>query len=118
MAKPTSHQTINLAQFSKPRPAIIARQTRAPSGATIHTAGVLNGAFAIFLFRIIKMPMHTNTKANKVPILVISPTTLSGINAANKETKTKNTHCDLYGVRCLGCTSENTEGTSPSLDMV
>jgi hypothetical protein len=28
-------------------------------------------------------------------MLVMSPTTLSGINAANNETNTKNIHCDL-----------------------
>ena len=62
----------------------------------------------------IQTPMHTRMNANRVPMLVISPTMSSGRNAAKSAVKTKNTMFDFHGVRYLGCTSEKTAGTSPS----
>ena len=47
----------------------------------------------------IQTPAHTNMKAKSVPMLVISPDTSAGTNAANKPVKTKNSMFDLYGVR-------------------
>lgn len=63
------------------------------------TKGVLKarGASGIFTRKIIT-PTQTNIKANNVPILVISPTTLPGTNAANKLTNTANSMLDLKGV--------------------
>src|ERR1051325_11748987 len=54
----------------------------------------------------IQTPMHTRMNANSVPMLVISPTTSSGMKAANSPVNTKNSMFDLYGVRYFGCTSE------------
>ena len=48
--------------------------------------------------RMIQTPAHTRMNANSVPMLVISPTMLSGKNAANTAVKTKNSQFDLYGV--------------------
>ncbi len=51
--------------------------------------------------------------AKSVPMLVISPTMLSGRNAANNDVKTKNSMFDLYGVRKRGCTSAKTGRDEP-----
>ena len=52
--------------------------------------------------------------ANKVPMLVISPTTSPGMKAANAPVNTKKRRFDFHGVRYFGWMSENTFGTSPS----
>src|SRR2546430_2673499 len=62
----------------------------------------------------IQTPAQTSMKAKSVPMLVISPETSAGINAANKPVKMKNNMFDLYGVLYRGCTSEKILGTSPS----
>src|SRR4030095_4507697 len=110
----TSHPS-NLAQFVHPRPKIMAVQTRMPKIDTTGTEGTLNclgisGCFTL----IIHTPAQTRMNANKVPILVISPTTSAGMNPANKADITKNIMLDLYGVLNFGCTSEKTFGTKPS----
>src|SRR6478752_2082639 len=64
--------------------------------------------------RMIQTPMQTRMNANSVPMLVISPTTSSGMNAANKDVNTKNSQLDLCGVLNVGCACENTGGTRPS----
>ena len=64
--------------------------------------------------RMIQTPAQTSMNANSVPMLVISPTMLSGMNAANSAVNTKNSMFDLYGVWYFGCTSEKTFGTRPS----
>ena len=46
----------------------------------------------------IQTPAHTSMNANSVPMLVISPTMLSGRNAANSAVNTKNSMFDFYGV--------------------
>jgi len=46
-------------------------------------------------------------KANKVPILVISPTTRAGTNAANKLTKSMNSRLFLPEFAFFGFTVEN-----------
>src|SRR5207248_10994949 len=48
------------------------------------------------------------------PMLVISPTTSSGMNAAKIPVNTKKSTLDLYGVLNLRCTSEKIFGTRPS----
>src|SRR5688572_16913306 len=80
------------------------------------TIGVLNalGKSGIFL-RITHTPIHTKMNANNVPILVISPTTLAGTNAANKLTKSMNNKLFFAGVCVLGLTAENILGIKPSL---
>ena len=57
------------------------------------------------------------TKANSVPMLVISPTTESGRNAENGVTNSMNKRFERHGVRNFGWMSENTLGTRPSRDM-
>ena len=52
--------------------------------------------------------------ANNVPMLVISPETSAGTNAANSPVNTKMIMLDLCGVLNFGCTCANTGGTSPS----
>ena len=44
---------------------------------------------------IIQTPAHTRMNANRVPMLVISPTTSSGMNAAKMPVKTKKSAFDL-----------------------
>ncbi len=83
-------------QFSHPNPKIINPQVIIPRIGTKGTHGVLNGLGSSGLdLRITMIPAHTRTKANKVPILVISPATWPGINAANAPTKARNSQFDL-----------------------
>src|SRR5690554_6684642 len=109
-------QTINLIQVSKGKNTIINRQTNTPSTGIKGTSGTRKalGAFGI-VFRSTNTPRQTNINANKVPILVISPTTLPGTKAANKLMNTKKNKFDLKGVLSLECKVENNLGTSPSL---
>ncbi len=78
--------------------------------------GVLNalGAFGI-CFLNTNTPIQTRINANKVPMLVISPTILAGIKAAKRLTNNKEKHIAFAGVLNFGCTSENTLGIKPSL---
>ena len=61
---------------------------------------------------------QTNTKANKVPMLVRSPATLPGIKAEKVPTNTNRIKFDLYGVLYFLWRSENAFGNRPSVDMV
>jgi hypothetical protein len=56
------------------------KQVTIPNIGTRGTKGVLNdlGSSGIFT-RITHIPAHTSIKANKVPMLVISPTTRAGV---------------------------------------
>src|SRR6476620_8637981 len=86
-----------------------------PSVETIGTAGTRNarsksGREA----RRIQTPAQTSMNANSVPILVISPTMSSGMNAPKTPVNKKKRMFDLYGVLNFGCTSEKVFGTSPS----
>lgn len=96
-------QTINRIHVSPGRKTIINKQVAIPNTGTTGTNGVLNalGASGIF-FRKTKTPIQTKMNANSVPILVISPTTLAGTNAANKLTKTRNSKLLFAGVLNLG----------------
>ncbi len=90
------NQTIKRAQFVQPKPKIIALQTIIPRMGTRGTSGVVNCLFISgFFTRKIHTPAQTSIKANKVPILVISPTISPGTKAANKPTNTKNIQFDL-----------------------
>ena len=113
------NHTINRIQVSPGKKTIINKQVPIPSTGTTGTKGVLNalGASGI-LFRNTSTPIQTRIKANKVPILVISPTTLAGTKAANKLTNTRNNVLLLAGVLNLGCTDENIFGSNPSLLML
>src|SRR5665647_221453 len=113
---PISSHPISLAQFVQPSPKIIAPQTIIPKVETSPTAGTLNSLLISgCFFLMIQTPAHTRIKANKVPMLVISPTISPGIKDAKQPTNTKNIRFDLYGVLNLGCILENTFGTNPSL---
>src|SRR2546428_677644 len=86
-----------------------------PSVQTTGTAGTRNPRSSSGLrTRMIQMPAHTKINANSVPMLVISPVTSAGTNAARTPVKTKNNILDLYGVLKRGCTSEKIRGTKPS----
>src|SRR5947207_5100209 len=115
MTSPMISQTINRIQVSPGKNTIINKQVPIPRIGTTGTNGVLKalGASGIFFLRI-NTPIQTRIKANKVPILVISPTTLAGTNAANRLTKTRNKALLLEGVLNLGWTCENTLGIKPS----
>ena len=109
MIKPISNHPSSLTQFVHPRPKIIAPQTKIPKIATNPTAGTLNPLLISGCFlRMIHTPAHTSMKANKVPILVISPTMSPGMKAAKLPTNIKNIQFDLNGVLNLGCISEKT----------
>jgi hypothetical protein len=92
------------------------KQVRIPSIGTNGTMGVLNalGISGIFL-RITQIPIQTRMKANKVPILVISPTTLAGTKAAKRLTKSMNNKLFLAGVCVTGFTEAKILGIKPSL---
>ncbi len=113
---PIASQTASLNQFVQPRPYIIAKQTITPKIGTNGTNGVLNSRFisgSVFLNTITET--QTKINANKVPILVISPTISPGTKAANAPTITKMTRFALYGVLYLECKSPNAFGNKPSL---
>ena len=113
-----SSQPPNRNQFVQPRPQIIAKHTNIPKIGTKGTKGVLNSRFISgFVFLKTITEIQTKMKANKVPILVISPTISPGIKAANKPTMTKITRLALYGVLYLVCKSPNAYGNKPSFQM-
>src|SRR5919108_3327392 len=93
----------------------MALQVMMPSVATSGAAGTRNARSNSGCFtRMIHTPAQTRMNANNVPILVISPVTSAGTNAASAPVKTKNSMFDFHGVRYRGCTSEKIGGTSPS----
>ena len=99
MAKPIANQINSLNQVSQGIKHIIAKQTKIPKIGINGTKGTLNGRSALgSVFLKIKIPAQTITKANKVPILVISPTTFIGTNAANNAIKIQMfyEHVDRY----------------------
>jgi hypothetical protein len=79
------------------------RQVIIPRIGTSGTRGVLKalGASGIFDLMIIT-PIQTRMKANKVPILVISPTIRAGTNAANMLTNSMKRKLFLAGVLNFG----------------
>src|SRR6218665_918496 len=116
MAKPMASHTNKRIQVSSGNENIMTRQVTIPRIGTNGTNGVLNGRSASgCCLRRIKIPRQTMTKANKVPILVISPTTLIGTKPAKRLMKIQSTQFDLDGVWNFGCSCENTFGSKPSL---
>ena len=97
--------TIRRIHVSRGKNTIMNKQVATPNMGTRGTRGVLNlrGASGIF-FRITNTPMQTRIKANNVPMLVISPTTLAGTNAAKRLTNIMNRKLLLKGVRNFECT--------------
>src|SRR5205085_5717352 len=67
--------------------------------------------------RMIHTPAHTSTKANNVPMLVISPTMSPGTKPPKMAVRKKKMMFDFHGVRYLGWTSPNIDGTRPSRDI-
>src|ERR1043165_2665860 len=113
--KPITSQPPSLNQFVQPRPNIIAPHTTMPRIGTNGTHGVLNSRLRPgSVLRNTITAAQTSIKANKVPMLVISPTMSPGTNAANKPTKIRNIQLALYGVLNFGWTVEKTGGTNPS----
>ena len=81
---------------------IIRPQTITPKMGTSGTKGVRNGRGIVgsdFLNNMI--PIHTKTKAKRVPIDVRSPAQLSGKNPPKIETNKNKIRFDLCGVRNL-----------------
>ena len=66
------------------------------------------------VLRTMRTAAHTSIKANSVPILVISPATPAGTNAANKPTATMKSTLLWAGVRKRGCILLKNGGNSPS----
>src|SRR6188472_69303 len=97
--KPMINHNPSRNQFVHPNPTIMAPQTIMPRMGISGTIGVLNSlCISGSVFRRIITAPHTSMKANKVPILVISPTISPGTKAANAPTTTRKIKFDLYGV--------------------
>src|SRR6266536_740707 len=96
-------QMISRYQFSAGSENISSRQVRIPRIGTSGTKGARKGRFALgFVRRITITAPQTITKANRVPILVISARMLSGINPAIDATKSSVGIVDFQGVRNFG----------------
>lgn len=107
--------TNNLNQVSNGKNTIMNKQVRTPKIGTNGTHGVLKALGASgWVLRMTNTPIQTRIKANKVPILVISPTTRAGINAAKRLTKIINKKLFFDGVLNTGCTYEKILGIKPS----
>ena len=71
-----------------------------PRIGTVGTKGVLKARCTSgILLRTINTAAQTNVKANKVPILVISPATRAGTNTASPPTMAMNNKLLCAGVR-------------------
>src|SRR5690606_33920118 len=102
-SRPIIIQQTKRIQVSNGRNAIIPKHTRIPRTGTSGTKGVRNARGASgWVFLRTSTPTHTRMNANSVPILVISPTTLPGMKAANRLTKTRKKRLDFQGVRYFG----------------
>src|SRR5690348_12507240 len=111
-------QIIRRNQFDSPSEYIIAKFQTTPRIGTTGTHGVRNGrAVSGCVRRITQTLAQTMTKANRVPMLVMCPTTDSGRKAEKGATKIMNSRFERHGVRNFGWTSEKTWGTSPSRDI-
>ena len=74
----------------------MAPQTMMPSADTTGTAGTRNPRSNSGLrTRMIQTPAQTRMKAKSVPMLVISPVTSAGTNAASMPVKTKKSRFDF-----------------------
>src|SRR5436853_5806650 len=107
---------INRYQFSAGSENISSKQVRIPRIGTSGTNGARNGrlAFGLVLLMTSTAP-QTITKANNVPMLVISARMLSGMNPAIDATNKPVRMVDFQGVRNFGCTApKKLLGTRPS----
>src|SRR6266567_6432959 len=98
-----SSQMISRYQFSAGSENIKSRQVRMPRIGTKGTKGARKGRFASGLVRrITRTAPQTITKANNVPMLVISAKMLRGINPAIEATNSPVRIVDFQGVRNFG----------------
>src|SRR6266849_3911737 len=98
-----SSQMISRYQFSAGNENIKSKQVRIPRIGTKGTKGARKGRFASGLvLRITRTAPQTITKANNVPMLVISASILSGINPAIAATNRPVRIVDFHGVRKRG----------------
>src|SRR5437016_13985107 len=103
MTKPISSQMISRYQFSAGSENIKSKQVRIPRIGTKGTKGARKGRFASGLvLRITRTAPQTITKANKVPMLVISARILSGIKPAIDARNNPVRIVDFHGVRKRG----------------
>src|SRR5712691_4843424 len=103
MLKPTTSQMINRYQFSAGNENINSKQVRMPRIGMSGTSGARNGRAAPGLvLRITITAPQTITKANNVPMLVISAKMLNGMNPAIEATKRPVRIVDFQGVRNFG----------------
>src|ERR1044072_2177687 len=94
---------INRYQFSAGNENIKSRQVAIPRMGTNGTNGARNGRLALgFVLRMTMTAPQTITKANRVPMLVISAKRLSGRNTAMAATKIPVRIVDFQGVRHFG----------------
>ncbi len=94
---------INRYQFSAGSENINSKQVNMPRIGISGTNGARNGRFALGLvLRITNTAPQTITKANKVPMLVISARMLSGMKPAIAATNTPVSIVDFQGVRNFG----------------
>src|SRR5438045_9210106 len=103
-------------QFSAGNEYINSEQVRIPRIGISGTNGARNGRFALgFVRRMTNTAPQTITKANKVPILVISARMLSGKKPAIEATNSPVKIVDFHGVRNFGWMSPTKLfGTNPS----
>src|SRR5947199_9388029 len=86
-----------------------------PSVQTTGAAGTRNPRSSSGLrTRMIQIPAQTRMKANNVPILVVSPVTSAGTNAARTPVNLNNTTTYVEGLRYRGSTPEKMCRTNPS----
>src|SRR2546427_11170104 len=98
-----SSQMISRYQFSAGSENINSKHVRMPKIGTSGTKGARNGRFALgFVLRMTITAPQTITKANNVPMLVISARILSGMNPAIDATKRPVRMVDFQGVRNFG----------------
>src|SRR5437867_1241220 len=97
---------INRYQFSAGKENINSKQVRMPRIGISGTSGARNGraAFGLVLRITITAP-QTITKANNVPMLVISARMLNGRKPAIDATNSPVRIVDFHGVRNVGCTA-------------
>src|SRR5947207_14372822 len=98
---------INRYQFSAGSENISRRQVAMARMGTSGTKGAPKGRFASgFVLRITRTAPQTITKANRVPMLVISARMLSGMNPAIAATNRPVRMVDFQGVRHVGGTAQ------------
>src|SRR5439155_7334722 len=98
-----SSQMISRYQFSAGSENIKSKQVRMPRIGTKGTKGARKGRFASGLvLRITRTAPQTITKANNVPMLVISASILTGMKLAREPRMRAARIVDFHGVRNFG----------------